>query len=648
MATRNQKIGIGGGSAGLLATAALTVSLFTGPTIVPAGANLQDYINNASSGTVLELDPQGVYSGNFTMRSDVALKSVGTRPVQAAFGKTFNVGAQIISPNAGAAVFIPPNTSGVTIDGVEIAHTGFVYNIVVIGAYGAEQDTAEEAPKNNAINNVWIRGHPTEHSQNGIIDNGSGTRVTDSRIDNIHGVGVESHGIISWNGPGPFHYSGNHVEAGGINIMFGGADPSIQGLIPTGGEILRNHLFKPLSWKVGDPSYDGIHWGIKNLLELKMARNFLVAANVLENSWGDAQIGYCSLFTVRNQDGKAPWATIEDVTVSNNTFKNCEQGLQLLGKDSPNVSERANGLRFFNNQFLNIANRWLTISGYPNVTFEHNTHFQGGNIISFYNEPSPGFKYINNATAKTGGFGLFGDGTGEGNVALAKYAPDGVVQGNVIAGADARSYPLNNFYPADLRGLADLRGIDGQIPGYLPQLQPSPSPSATATVTISPSPILSPSPAPTAGESTDGTKGPSITDSSGNKWTLGGARETLRNGQHMADGFGLQYKWLNKIVYVQGTDEKWYQWSGAWWFVIGAEPMPNSSPTPTSTPTQTPTPIATPSPTPDPSPSPVLLRKVAWPSGEAKQNAVIETQWKDRYRFKRHLSGSWAEFEKVN
>ena len=54
---------------------------------------------------------------------------------------------------------------------------------------------------------------------------------------------------------------------------------------------------------MGHPTYAGIHWSVKNLLELKMGRNVIIDGNVLENSWGDAQIGYAVLFTVRNQDG---------------------------------------------------------------------------------------------------------------------------------------------------------------------------------------------------------------------------------------------------------------------------------------------------------------------------------------------------------
>jgi len=90
--------------------------------------------------------------------------------------------------------------------------------------------------------------------------------------------------------------------------MFGGALPAIPNLVPSNIEIRRNYFFKPLSWKVGHPSYAGIHWGVKNLLEFKNARGVVVDGNVFENSWTDAQIGYAVLFTVRSEQGTAPWA----------------------------------------------------------------------------------------------------------------------------------------------------------------------------------------------------------------------------------------------------------------------------------------------------------------------------------------------------
>ena len=41
----------------------------------------------------------------------------------------------------------------------------------------------------------------------------------------------------------------NYFEGTGENILFGGADPRIDGLVPSDIEIRRNHFTKPTSWK---------------------------------------------------------------------------------------------------------------------------------------------------------------------------------------------------------------------------------------------------------------------------------------------------------------------------------------------------------------------------------------------------------------
>ena len=41
----------------------------------------------------------------------------------------------------------------------------------------------------------------------------------------------------------------NYLEAAGENLMFGGSPSAIPNLVPTGIEIRRNYLYKPLRWK---------------------------------------------------------------------------------------------------------------------------------------------------------------------------------------------------------------------------------------------------------------------------------------------------------------------------------------------------------------------------------------------------------------
>ena len=72
-----------------------------------------------------------------------------------------------------------------------------------------------------------------------------------------------------------------------------------------------------------------------------------------------------------------------------------------------------------------------------------------------------------------------------------------------------------------------------------------------------------------------------------------------------------------------------------------------SAPTPDAPPVVEP-PIQLPPVQPPPT-QPIVKppRTVPWPSSEAAQDKVLEEQWKDRFRFKRNLRGSKAEFEYV-
>jgi hypothetical protein len=149
--------------------------------------------------------------------------------------------------------------------------------------------------------------------------------------------------------------------------------------------------------------------------------------------------------------------------------------LQLLGSDAPYSSGRGNNLTIANNLFTGIQNWFLVLSGFYNVTINHNTHFQSGNVFALTGEPSIGFVYTNNITTRSG-YGYFGDNVGEGSAALAAYTPGYTFQRNLIAGASSSVYPANNFYPSSITGVLDSEyrvvnsayksvGTDGKDPG---------------------------------------------------------------------------------------------------------------------------------------------------------------------------------------
>src|SRR5688572_23511056 len=101
-----------------------------------------------------------------------------------------------------------------------------------------------------------------------------------------------------------------------------------------------------------------------------------------------------------------------------------------------------------------------------------------------------------------------------------------------------------------------------------------------------------------------------IVDSVGAVWTRAANGAILRNGSSAAGGFGSEILYCDRIVYVLGTDSRWYRWNGSWTPVglvdpcAGATPAPSPTPTPTPTPSPSPTPTPTPTPTPSPTPTP--------------------------------------------
>jgi hypothetical protein len=156
-------------------------------------------------------------------------------------------------------------------------------------------------------------------------------------------VGDETQAIAGWNSPGPIHIVNNYLEGAGEVILIGGADPSIVNLVPSDLEISRNYLRKPKEW-LGRA-------GIKGTLELKNARRVNIEGNLIESEILTTAI----VLTVRNQNGKAPWSTLEDVTVRNNLVRHASSGINILGSDNEHRSQEAKRIRVVNNLLLDIV-----------------------------------------------------------------------------------------------------------------------------------------------------------------------------------------------------------------------------------------------------------------------------------------------------
>ena len=112
----------------------------------------------------------------------------------------------------------------------------------------SETNAANQA-KQIVIDRVYIHGEPKAGTRRGIALNSGDTTIVNSYISDIKTIGQDSQAICGWNGPGPYKIENNYLEAAGENVMFGGATPAIQNLVPSNITIRRNHFSKNLAWK---------------------------------------------------------------------------------------------------------------------------------------------------------------------------------------------------------------------------------------------------------------------------------------------------------------------------------------------------------------------------------------------------------------
>lgn len=437
--------------------------------IVAVGTDLQAALNAARPGDELVLAAGERYVGNFvlprkegvgwiTLRSSAMDKLPGqgqrVRPAHAA------AMPKLIAPNNQAALATAPGAAFYRVTGIEIAPANDVdyhYGLVELGS--GRQTSLAEIPHDLIFDRVYVHGHPRAALKRGFALNSAATVIANSYIADCHVEGQDAQAIGGWNGPGPYQLVNNYLEGSGENVMFGGADPSVPNLVPADIEIRGNHFFKPLAWRKEEADFAGRAWTVKNLLELKNARRVWIEGNVLEYSWVHGQVGFAVLLTPRNQDGKAPWCTVEDVAFVNNLVRHCSSGVSILAEDDNHPSDTAKRLLIRNNLFENINptrfggdGRMLQVlsPGRPveGLALERNTMLHGGRGNTFIcfdgkGKAVTGFSYRENVVTH-GEYGIHGS-RGMRQAGLEFYCGRFEFQDNVIIGADvAKGWPEGN------------------------------------------------------------------------------------------------------------------------------------------------------------------------------------------------------------
>ncbi|MEP6741285.1 MAG: hypothetical protein ABJB61_02210 [bacterium] len=427
-------------------------------TRVASGENLQNAIDAAEFGDTIILKAGATYNeiilpykppngdaDYITIQTEgfSALVKDGERVKPAEHARAM---AKILSPGGKPAVATAPQAHHYRFIGIEFApaaNSEYVHNLIDLGS--SDYNSYSQFPHHLIFDRCYVHSTGLNKARRGFAINSAETSILNSQVSGFAGAGDETQAIAGWNGPGPFHIINNYLEGGAEVLLFGGSDPSISNLVPADIEIRRNYFYKQAEW-AGKAT-------IKGTFELKNARRVIVDGNLIE---GGIRVT-AFVITVRNQNGKAPWSTIEDVEITNNVVRHASAGVNILGSDNEHSSQRAKRIRVANNLFEDVANtsdiaNFLIISGAESVTVEHNTVQQGGNIITSYGEPAPGFIFRNNIVQ----FNQYGvacsiQGPACTGIAFCQCFPGGTIKGNVIAdNANASANdPIQKNFPGN-------------------------------------------------------------------------------------------------------------------------------------------------------------------------------------------------------
>lgn len=466
----------------------LTPPAVTGRSLVVGrGGNLAAALRRAERGDEIVLEPGAVYRGPFELPKKsgvgwITIRSAASDklPVDRRVSPEDRSSMPVLEADAGhlAVVSVEPGASHYRLVGLEIRPVAgeFLHNIVSVGR-GNEAEP--DLPHHILIDRCFVHGDPTEGARRGIALNARHAAVMRSYVSDIKEVGQDSQAIAGWNGPGPFAVINNYLEAAGENLMFGGDTAAIDQLVPSDIEIRGNYMSKPLTWRVDDPAYAGTPWAVKNILELKNARRVLIDGNTLEYSWPHGQTGFAVLLTVRNERGEMPWATVQDVTFTNNLVRRAGSGVNILGTDTNGRGdERTRRILIENNAFLDIGGEWgdgrlfQLLDATESVVIRGNTATQTGSIVVAGGGEHPGFVFEGNAVPHND-YGIVGSGTAPGNSTLAQYFPGAAVAGNSIAGGSPALYPAGNAFPSN-RHAAEKGANRASLCAALAQSNPLP------------------------------------------------------------------------------------------------------------------------------------------------------------------------------
>ncbi len=228
---------------------------------VPAGGNLQAALNAAQAGDVITLAPGAVYAGNFTLPNKGPLADYITIRSAAPDSLLPPAGVRM-TPDYSSQ--LPRIKSSNTMSALRTAaaanHYRFMFvefqanvsgygDIIDLGWGDATQTQLSQVPYALVLDRVYVHGDPVLGQKRCVALNSADTTIVNSYIADCKAVGQDAQAIGGWNGPGNYLIENNYLEGATENVLIGGADPAIPGLVTTNITVRRNYLSKPLAWR---------------------------------------------------------------------------------------------------------------------------------------------------------------------------------------------------------------------------------------------------------------------------------------------------------------------------------------------------------------------------------------------------------------
>ncbi len=461
-------------------------SLTTGSNCIrtPAPGNaaqFQSAINAATCGDTIVLAAGSTYSGNFTIPPTTctvnsgwiviessALASLPTSGNRISTSNVSNM-AIVSTPNTSPAIAFLPSSNHWRLIGLEITTSASgateVWNLMMAGFLTDNSSSVtvqSQLPNQIILDRVYIYGTSdgvTMKVDRGFYANTQAFAIVDSYCDGIADTGADSQCICSVNGTGPFLIQNNFLQSAGENIMFGGSDPAISGLIPSDITIIGNLFEKNTAW-------NGVIGDVKNLFEIKNAQRVLLDGNVLQNTWVAAQNEAIILRSV-NQSGTCTWCSALDITVTHNLIHNAPQAIVIAPIEAlSNPSVPTGRILVRNNIMSDISCTaqgaegrgllfQLAVEPSPyilhDIVIDHNTGFGDPTAcrisgLMYIGQDTGTANYmtnlqVTNNISNYGADGIAGDSCGPGSCAMSTYASGYVYNDNVFVNSTGSSVP---------------------------------------------------------------------------------------------------------------------------------------------------------------------------------------------------------------